>query len=220
VPRADAKVMLAELKAGLSAAESDGRSLREYVGNDIRGFALDWARARGIARIRIAPIRTAITGVLGCVPGAIFGPFAAWAMSSEGFAKTVGMPRSIAEPVTWEIWEPPIWVVIGLYALGALFAYLGAIAALSAYLSWREDPAKSRTLRYFLLGMPFGITAAILITIAFASTCDFSTDLSITTAYYAVALTVFAVCIAALRLAAVRRERAALVFIGELTEAT
>jgi hypothetical protein len=199
--------MAAELEADLIAAESDGTSLREYVGNDVRAFAVEWARARGLVRVRLAPVSTAVAGIVGCVPGAIFALFAAYGMSSEAFAELIGMPRSIDVPVTWEIWEPPSWLLLGLYTLAAVLAFLGAIAAVSIWLSWREDPARGRTLRYLFLGMPLGTAAAILIAIAFASTRDFSTDLSVVIADAAVATSVFAACIAALRLAAVRSER-------------
>jgi hypothetical protein len=199
--------MLAELEADLSAAISDGKSLREYVGDDVSVFAVEWARARGLIRVRLTLISTAAVGIVGCVPGAIFALFVAYGMSSEAFAELVGMPRSIEEPITWEIWYPSGWLLLVLYTLAAVFAYLGTIAAVSAWLSWRNDPAKGQTLRYLSLGMPFGTAAAIFSAIGFASTRDFSTDISVVSADVVVAAAVFAACIAVLRFAAARRER-------------
>lgn len=109
-------------------------------------------------------------------------------------------------------YTPPIWLLAGLYALGAIFAYVGALAAVSAWLSWRLDPARGRTLRYLALGLPFGTAAAVFLTITFASTQRFSTERSVVFADVAVAM--LALAVAALRLAAIRRERIALSLAG------
>jgi Na+-transporting NADH:ubiquinone oxidoreductase subunit NqrE len=218
VKRDDARAMAAELEADLTAAEMDGTSVGTYVGRDLRGFALEWASARGLVRTRLALGSTALVSVLGVIPGAVFALFAAYGMSSQAFAELIGQPRSIEESATWLIWDPPAWLLLGLYALGAVIAYLGAIAAVSAWLSWRLDQARSRTLRYLLLGLPLGTVAAIFSAIAFAWTRDFSTDISVVGADATVAVTTFAFCVAALRLAAVRRERIALVLAGGVSE--
>jgi len=111
-------------------------------------------------------------------------------------------------------YTPPIWLLAGLYALGAIFAYVGALAAVSAWLSWRLDPARGRTLRYLALGLPFGTAAAVFLTITFASTQRFSTERSVVFADVAVAVAMLALAVAALRLAAIRRERIALSLAG------
>jgi|SRR5450759_493431 len=86
VRRADARALAAELEADLAVAQSDGTSTGAYVGNDPHGFALEWASARGLVRTRLALISTALASVLGAIPGAVFGLFAAYGMSSEAFA--------------------------------------------------------------------------------------------------------------------------------------
>lgn len=218
VRRADARAMAAELEADLVTAESDGTSVGRYVGHDLRRFAFDWANARGLVRTRPALVSTALASVIGTIPGAVFALFAAYGMSSQAFAELIGQPRSAEESATFLIWAPPAWLLLGLYALGAVIAYLGAIAAVSAWLSWRLDQARSRTLRFLMLGLPIGTAAAIFSAIAFAWTRDFSTDISVVGADAVVAATVFALAVATLRLAAVRRERLALVLAGEASE--
>jgi hypothetical protein len=199
--------MAAELEADLAAAESDGTSASAYVGNDPHGFALEWADARGFIRPRLALISTALVSILGAIPGAFFALFVVYGMASEPFAETFGNPERVGVRTTAMGYTPPIWLLLALYTLGAVFAYVGALAAVSAWLSWRLDPARSRTLRYLALGMPLGTAAAIFVTVGFSSTQHFSTNRSVVFADAAVAVATFTLAAAALRLAAVRRER-------------
>jgi hypothetical protein len=209
VRRKDANSMAAELEADLMAAENDGTSAGAYVGTDLRDFALEWASARGLVRTRLALGSTALVSVIGAIPGAFFALFVAYGMSSDAFAEIFGSPEQVGD-TTVMTYAPPSWLLLGLYVLGAVLAYGGALAAVWAWLSWRLDPARRRTLRYLALGLPFGTAAAVFVTVAFASTRDFSTERSIVFADAAVAVMVFAFSVAALRLAAVRRERLAL----------
>ncbi|MGA9761385.1 MAG: hypothetical protein WBQ14_03085 [Gaiellaceae bacterium] len=206
VRRADASSLAAELEADLRAAEEDATSVGAYIGGDLRAFALEWASARGLVRTRLAPLSTALASILGTIPGAFFGLFVAYGMSSAAFAEIFGKPEATGDS-TVMVYNPSLWLLGSLYLLGAAFAYIGALAAVSAWLSWRLDPARRRTLRYLAIGLPFGTAAALLGTIAFASTHDFSTQRSVVLADATVALTVFAAATALLRLAAVRRER-------------
>jgi hypothetical protein len=206
VRRADAGSMAAELEADLTAAENDGTSVGAYVGGDLRGFALEWASARGLVRTRLALGSTALASILGTIPGAFFALFVAYGMSSQAFAEIFGSPEGVGDASVMT-YSPPSWLLLGLYALGAVIAYAGALAAISAWLSWRLDPARGRTLRYLALGLPFGTAAAVFFAVAFAFTQDFSTQRSVVLADGAVAVLVFAFSVAVLRLAAVRQER-------------
>jgi hypothetical protein len=202
--------MTAELVADLAAAESDGTSVGAYVGSDLRGFALEWASARGFIRTRLALVSTALASIVGVIPGALFTLLVIYGMSSNAFAQTFGTEEQVGK-ATLMTYTPSKWLLGCLYLLGAVFAYIGALAAVSAWLSWRLDPARSRTLRYLVLGMPFGTAVAIFVTIAFASTQRYATNRSVVLADAIVAVATFAFCVAVLRLAAVRRERIALV---------
>ena len=119
--RSDANSMAAELEADLTAAENDGTSAGAYVGGNLRGFALEWASARGFVRARLALVSTALAGILGMIPGAFFALFVAYGMSSDAFAETFGGVHGALE-------ENPVLLLI-LYSLGAVLAYLGALAA-------------------------------------------------------------------------------------------
>jgi len=152
--------MAAELEADLTAAENDGTSVGAYVGGDLRGFALEWASARGLVRTRLALGSTALASILGTIPGAFFALFVAYGMSSQAFAEIFGSPEGVGDASVMT-YSPPSWLLLGLYALGAVIAYAGALAAISAWLSWRLDPARGRTLRYLALGLPFGTAAAV-----------------------------------------------------------
>ena len=209
VRRADAHSMAAELEADLTAAENDGTSVGAYVGTDLRGFALSWASARGLVRTRLALVSTAFASILGTLPGAFFALFVAYGMSSQAFAEIFGSPEEVGRASVMT-YSPPSWLLLSLYALGAVIAYAGALAAVSAWLSWRLDPARGRTLRYLALGMPLGTAAAVFSAVAFAYTQGFSTQRAVVFADAAVAAMVFAFSVALLRLAAVRQERLAL----------
>ena len=209
VRRTDARSMAAELEADLTAAENDRTSVGAYVGTDLRGFALEWARARGLVRTRLALGSTAFASFLGALPGAFFALFIAYGMSSQAFAEIFGSPEEVGRASVMT-YSPPSWLLLGLYALGAVIADAGALAAVSAWLSWRLDPARGRTLRYLALGMPLGTAAAVFSAVAFAYTQGFSTQRAVVFADAAVAAMVFAFSVALLRLAAVRQERLAL----------
>jgi Na+-transporting NADH:ubiquinone oxidoreductase subunit NqrE len=209
VRRADAGSMVAELEADLVAAESDGTSVGAYVGRDLRGFALEWASARGLVRTRLALGSTALASILGTIPGAFFALFVAYGMSSAAFAEIFGKPEQTGD-TTVMTYSPSKWLLLALYLLGAVIAYAGALAAVSVWLSWCLDPARKRTLRYLALGLPFGTVAAVFLTITFASTRNYSTQRSIVLGDAAVAVLAFAFAVVVLRLAAVRQERLSL----------
>jgi Na+-transporting NADH:ubiquinone oxidoreductase subunit NqrE len=206
VRRADARALATELEADLTAAERDGTSAGMYVGSDPRAFALEWASARGLVRTRLALVSTPLASILGIIPGAFFALFVVYGMSSDAFAQVFGTEEWVGD-TTVMTYDPPTWLLLALYTLGAFFAYLGALAAVSAWLSWRLDPAKRRTLRYLALGMPFGTAAAIFAAVAFATTRHYSIERSVVFADAAVAVATFALAVAVLRIAAVRRER-------------
>ncbi|MHB8060192.1 MAG: hypothetical protein ACYDHO_05100, partial [Gaiellaceae bacterium] len=90
VRRADARAMADELEADLVAAASDGTSVGTYVGYDLRGFAFEWASARGFIRTRLALVSTALVSIVGVIPGAFFTLFVVYGMSSNAFAEIFG----------------------------------------------------------------------------------------------------------------------------------
>jgi hypothetical protein len=190
-----AEEMASELAADLEAAAEEQISAEAYVGHDAQAFATGWAEARGAVRPRPLIATTVSAALVGAIPGAGFGLFIAYGTSSEAFIDIFG--------------TAPSWLVLGLYALGAVFAYGGALAAVGAALRLREDPAVGDTLRLLAAHLPLGVAAAIVASIAFAASRDFLTTPRVVIADALVAAFVFGASVALLRLLAFRRSRAA-----------
>ena len=210
VPKPVAREMAEELEADLGAAAADGVDPADFVGDDARSFATAWARERGAVEPRLLLARTVIVAAIGLVPGTIVGLFGAYGLSSDAVAEILGSEHQVA-PNHWEmIYDPPGWLILGLYGAGAVFAYAGAVCAVAALLRWRQDPALERTVRALLVALPLATVTAIAATIAFASTQSFSIEIAVVVADGVVALAVFSAAVAAVRAWSVRRERVAL----------
>jgi hypothetical protein len=204
VPRSDAAEMLAELDADLVAAAEEGVRPENYVGADPRAFAIEWAEARGLVRPRLRLLSTSAAALAGALPGAGFALFAAYGLSSAAIGDIFGAPVRVGENAYQNYFEPPAWLILGLYALGALFAYAGALASVSGVLRWWLDPARARTQRLLAATLPLGTVSAIAATILFAWTQNFGTSPSVVFADALVAGLAFALFVAGVRLAALR----------------
>jgi Na+-transporting NADH:ubiquinone oxidoreductase subunit NqrE len=199
--------MAADLEADLAAALDDGVTPEEYVARDPHGFALAWATERGVIEPRRRIASTVIAAFIGAVPGVGLALFIAYGLSSTAMAEILAASRpDSGYPPTLEL--PPS-ALLALYGLGALFAYAGSVAAVAGVLRWRGDPAAARTVRSLGVLLPFGTAAAILATVAFASTRSFSTDARTVGADVLVASAVFALAVGAIRCRAVRQQRLA-----------
>jgi len=205
VPRREAAEMLAELDADLAAAAEGGVAPEDYVGADPRAFAIEWAEARGLVRPRLRLLSTSAAALVGALPGAGFALFAAYGLSSQAIGDVFGTPVRVGENAYQNYFEPPAWLILGLYALGALFAYAGALASVSAVLRWWLDPARARTQRLLAATLPLGTLSAIGATILFAWTQNFGTTPSVVLADAFVAGFAFILFVGGIRLAAVRR---------------
>ena len=206
VSRTDTQTMVAELEADLGQAASDGVSAESYIGRDPHSFALEWASARGLRRPRSLLFSSALAGMLGAIPGALFAFAAAYGMSSSAFADVFGSPVETGPGAFINQYTPPVWLRLGVWSLGAIFAYLGTLASVSAWLSWRMDETRHLTLRYLAIGLPFGTLVAIFSTIGFAWTEHFSTAHQVVVVDSFVCLAVFSLVVLALRLVAIQRE--------------
>jgi hypothetical protein len=204
VPRRDAAEMLAELDADLVAAAEGGVRPEDYLGADPRAFAIEWAEARGLVRPRLRLLSTSAAALVGALPGAGFALFAAYGLSSEAIGDIFGTPVRVGENAYQNFFEPPAWLILGLYALGALFAYAGALAGVSGMLGWWLDSARARTQRLLAATLPLGTLGAIGATILFAWTQNFGTSPSVVFADALVAGLAFALFVAGIRVAAVR----------------
>jgi uncharacterized membrane protein YidH (DUF202 family) len=197
VRRDVAAEMAADLEADLAAAAADDVSAEEYVGHDPRAFALAWATERGVVEPRPRLVSTALAGLAGAVPGAGFALFVAYGLSSSAMSEILGGGRTALS-------LPPL-LLLGLYGLGAVFAYAGALAAVYAVLRWRLDPAAARTVRSLASRLPVGTAVAIGLAVAFASTRRFSTDARTVLGDVLVVTAVFGLTVAAVRFRSISR---------------
>jgi hypothetical protein len=209
VSKSDAAEMAAELDADLSAAASEGLEPSAIIGLEVRAFATAWAEERGVVHTRLWLVTTAVAAVIGSIPGASFSLFIAYGMSSEPMAEIFGGGRMIR--VGQDMYEHaplsvPTWLLLALYALGAVFAYAGAVGAVGLALQLRLDPVVRGTVKSLAVGLPFATGAAIGAAVAYSSTTDFSTSLSVVIGDVLVAVFVFAAGVALIRFRTVRRE--------------
>ncbi len=211
VPRAVAAEMAADLEADLAAAAKEGVSPEAFVARDPNAFAIAWATARGVARPRLRLALTAAAAVAGAVPGAGFALFAAYGLSSPAVGEILGGAETrVGEHTSVTYLNLPTWLIGTLYALGALFAYAGAVATVAGVLRWRLDPAAGQTVRSLAAALPVATAAAIAASVLFASTRGFSTETPVVAGDAVVALAVFGAAVVGVRVLAVLRGRARL----------
>jgi hypothetical protein len=203
--------MAGELEAHIAAAAIEGDRPSSVVGEDVRAFATEWANERGVTRPRLMLGITMAAALVGALPGVFFALFAAYGLQSPGMAELLGgeMTR-VAENAYQPTLSPPEWLLLLLYAVGAVVAYAGALAAASAALRWRLDPAVARTTRSLAIVLPASFIAAVGAAIVYSSTTGFSTDPSVVATDVLVATSAVAATVAIVRFTAVRHERAAL----------
>jgi hypothetical protein len=207
VPREVADEMAAELEADLNAAEEAGVSPDRYVGLDPVSFAIKWAEARAVTKPRMRLVGTTAAALIGVVPGVGLALFGAYGLSSQAIGDMFGAPVRVGENTYQNFFEAPLWLILGFYGVGAIFAYAGGVASVSAFLTWRFDPARARTQRLLVATLPLGMCAAIAATVLFAATQEFGTTASVVFADVFVAGMVFALFVLGVRVSAVRRER-------------
>jgi hypothetical protein len=207
VPHDAIEEMAADLEADLSDAAAEDVTPEEYLAGDPRELAAAWARERGLVTPRLRAGLTSVAAVVGAVPGAAFGLFAAYGLSSPALGEMFGRPVRVGVEAYEMYLEPPAWLLLGLYAVGAGFAYAGALAAVGAALAWRHDPAAGRTVRTLAAWLPLVVFGAIAATIAFSWLLGHSTEGHIVVADVAVAACSLAAGVAIARAVVVREAR-------------
>jgi len=212
VPRDVAEEMAADLEADIAAGAAEGYSPAAVIGADTSAFAAAWATERGVVRPRLRLALTATAALLGAIPGAGFALFVVYGLSSDGMAEIFdGDVIRVGENAYEPSLSPPVWLVLTLSALGAVFAYAGAVGAVAAALHLRLDSVVGRTVHRLAVALPVATVASIGATILYSSTTNFSTDFNVVVTDVVVATTVFAASAALVRFDTVRRERARLI---------
>ena len=203
MPRAAVADMTAELEADLEAAAIEGVPASELVGHDPRGFALSWARAKGVAGPRLWLVSTAAAALIGALPGVAIGLLIAY---GDALSNVQQIARGYVPNDPSEAWTPPAWLALAVYVLASLVTYAGTLAAVSAVLRWRLDPAAGVTVGLLARAVPLIIAAAIGLTVLFAATQGFSTAPAVVVGDLIVPAFTLAAGVAGVRLHAVRRE--------------
>lgn len=180
VTRAASAELAAELSADLDQAAADGIDPVAYVG-DARELAIDWATARGLVGARPRLLTAALAATAGALPGAAFALFAAYGLSSAGLARLAGLPVFCVDAACTvteqrDVFDPPAWLLLLLYGLGALFASAGAIAAVAAVLRRQLDPAIDVTIRALVRAVPVATVVVLVFAIAVASVAGLPAD--------------------------------------------
>ncbi|WP_018653305.1 hypothetical protein [Actinomadura flavalba] len=151
----DVADMAGELADDLAAAVQDGRDPESYVGGDPDGFARAWAAERGVVPLRPRAGRVAVAALAGALPGGFAGLFPVFGLQGDLFAQVLGRDRPL---------ETPAAVLYGGYALCALFAWAGALAAVSAVLRFHADAVRRPTIRALAVTLPVaGAAVALLV---------------------------------------------------------
>jgi hypothetical protein len=194
--------MTAELRADLESAAAEGVPAPELVGHDVRAFALSWARAKGVAGPRPLLATTAVAALAGALPGVVIGLFIAY---GDALSNLQEIARGYVSEDPSEVWTPPAWLALTVYVLAALVTYAGALAAVSAILHWRLDPAAGATVGLLARALPLIMAAATGLTVVFAATQGFSTEPAVVIGDLLLPAATVAAGVAAVRLCAVRR---------------
>jgi hypothetical protein len=204
VPRAAVADMTAELEADIEAAAIEGVPASELVGHDPRAFALSWARAKGVAGPRPLLASTAVAALMGALPGVAIGLLIAYGDALSNLQQ-IGSGYVPNDPS--EAWTPPAWLALVVYAAAALVTYAGTLAAVSAVLRWRLDPAADVTVGLLARTFPLIIASAIGLTVLFAATQGFSTNPAVVVGDLIVPAFTLAAGVVGVRLYALRRSR-------------
>ena len=213
VPRDVRAELAAELAADLAAAAADGRSGLDYVGGDPAGLARLWAAERGVVRPRHHVAGVTAAAVLAMVPGAAFGLLLVLAPSSmflndlllrgRGEYMASGS-RDGGVSFTYAV-EPPGWLVPIWYVLAALFAYGGALAAVSAVLQSVGDVARRPTVRALARTLPGAAVLAAAAGVLTAGSQGYGTTGRTLATTSLIVLVVVAAAVLLTRLVVVRR---------------
>ena len=191
VRRAVIDELTGELEADLADAEADGISADAFVGHDARALARQWATERGLARARLGVVTTAVVAVLGAIPGASFGLFAAYGLSSNGL------------PIP----DLTTWVILIFYSLAGGFAAVGTILSVRTVLSWQADLALKQTTQLFVWTTLPVMGLAVIAAMSFANYREYGSDRVTLIGDAAVPALVYGVLLGAVRAFAVLQSR-------------
>ncbi|GAA3776676.1 hypothetical protein GCM10022225_75780 [Plantactinospora mayteni] len=178
---ADRAAFAADLRLDLEAAAADGRDPMLLLGDDIPGFARRLADEAGVQRVRGSYRRLLGTALTGALLGGLLG-YGVLVALYPLFVRLVDLPRSVQIPIQL--------AVAVYYGVPAAVVVVGAVVAVRLRLS--DLPLIRKTAWMMSLLVP---TAGILVTpvtMAFARTTGYSTNVEVVVAEVAIVLATLA----------------------------
>lgn len=187
VRKTDRREMLTELKDELCAADADGYSPTAVLGEDRPEMLSQWAHERGLSgqalRLHLV-IPAALAGIavgLALVVSAVFLMFA---------GRTAFDPGELVLP---------------LYAMSAVLAYLCALTFTRGALAAAGDPHAGATVKWLAILLPLGAALTTGAAVALAWWRNFNPTTKVFTAVIVIVLVGLGLTIALARYAAVRK---------------
>ncbi|MEV4533089.1 hypothetical protein AB0J82_04575 [Asanoa sp. NPDC049518] len=160
---ADAARLSRDLRDDLTAAASEGVAASELVGTDVRGFAARLADEAGVDRVPYEFDRLLLTALVGALPGLAF-----------AYGLLYGyIPVPMRPPSD----QPDLGAVVATYAV--LTALVLASSLLTVWFRLRHLPAMPQTVLAMALLLPLAGAIATPLTMAFASTVNYSNALPV-----------------------------------------
>ncbi|WP_430332234.1 hypothetical protein [Rhodococcus sp. ACT016] len=161
VRRSDRRALLAELSDELSAAEADGLPASAVVGDDPEQTLRAWADERGLSG------RAQRLGIV--VPVTLIG-------IAIGFALLAVMLYIGFTEKDLRIELGSVYLILGLYAVTGLLAYLLAVVGTFVTLRQLRDPRSGSTARWLAATLPVGAAAATGAGVGVAWILGFTTE--------------------------------------------
>ncbi|RVW03996.1 hypothetical protein [Rhodococcus xishaensis] len=158
---ADRRVLLAELSAELTAAGAAGLPASTVIGEDPEHTLRAWADERGLSGRSLR--------VLLVVPATMVGIAVGFAV--QGAVLFIEFTRT-----TTAIWVIPPYVILGLYAVTALLAYLLAVNVTFMTLRQVRDPRSGSTAKWLAAILPAGAAVATAAGVGVARALGFTTE--------------------------------------------
>ncbi|MFD5396240.1 hypothetical protein ACFWJW_18715 [Streptomyces sp. NPDC127097] len=176
VEQATAEEMAEELAADLTAASSDGRSVADYIGGDVKALATSWAAERGLLPVRRHLKETAVAAAQGAALPALAALvlwYVYWSHlldpSGESVVTTldgqvVREVRRFSDPGV-----PLMWVGLPVCVLAAFFLIRRAVRGT---LQYHHASAVDATVQALTKALPVILGAAAVVAVALGYFAD------------------------------------------------
>lgn len=175
VERATAEEMAEELAADLTAASSDGRSVADYIGGDVKALATSWAAERGLLPVRRHLKETAVAAAQGATLPALAALafwFVCWSHLLDPSSESL---RTVNGHVLREVRKfpnpgvPLMWVGLPVCVAAAFFLIRRAVRGT---LQYHHASAVDATVQSLTKALPVILGAAAVVAVALGYFAD------------------------------------------------